>query len=30
MIGNYLTTRGRSPAEDLRMIADLGLTIEEP
>jgi biotin synthase len=26
MVGNYLTTGGRSPAEDHRMIADLGLT----
>lgn len=26
MIGDYLTTKGRSPADDLRMIADLGLT----
>lgn len=25
MLGNYLTTKGRSPEEDLRMIADLGL-----
>ncbi len=27
MIGNYLTTAGRNPADDLRMIADLGLTV---
>lgn len=26
MLGNYLTTAGRSPAEDHRMIADLGLS----
>ena len=26
MAGNYLTTTGRDPAEDLEMIADLGLT----
>lgn len=25
MVGNYLTTTGRDPKEDLRMIADLGL-----
>lgn len=25
MVGNYLTTQGRSPADDQRMIADLGL-----
>jgi len=27
IVGNYLTTRGRSSAEDLRMIEDLGLEI---
>ena len=27
MVGNYLTTTGRSVAEDLRMLTDLGLTI---
>ena len=27
LIGNYLTTYGRDPAEDLQMIRDLGLTI---
>ena len=27
VIGNYLTTRGRRPADDLQMIADLGLRI---
>jgi len=26
MLGNYLTTRGRSPEDDLQMLADLGLT----
>jgi biotin synthase len=26
MVGNYLTTTGRSPADDHRMITDLGLT----
>ncbi|MFH1731467.1 MAG: biotin synthase BioB [Planctomycetota bacterium] len=26
MLGNYLTTAGRSPGDDLRMLADLGLT----
>ncbi|MFQ6133749.1 MAG: biotin synthase BioB [Armatimonadota bacterium] len=26
IVGNYLTTAGRAPEEDLRMIADLGLT----
>jgi len=26
MLGNYLTTRGRSPGDDLQMLADLGLT----
>lgn len=25
MVGNYLTTRGRNPEDDLRMISDLGL-----
>ncbi len=27
MIGNYLTTSGLNPADDLRMVSDLGLTI---
>lgn len=27
MVGNYLTSKGREPAEDLRMIADLGLEV---
>ena len=27
LIGNYLTTPGRTPAEDLQMIADLGLEV---
>lgn len=27
MVGNYLTTRGRDPDEDLKMIADLGLEV---
>ena len=27
MLGNYLTTEGRSAGDDLRMLADLGLTI---
>ena len=26
MIGNYLTTKGREVKDDLRMLADLGLT----
>jgi biotin synthase len=26
MLGDYLTTKGRSAEDDLRMIADLGLT----
>ncbi len=26
LVGDYLTTKGRVPADDLRMIADLGLT----
>jgi biotin synthase-like enzyme len=25
MIGNYLTTPGREPNDDLKMLADLGL-----
>jgi biotin synthase len=25
LIGNYLTTTGRTPGDDLKMIADLGL-----
>ncbi len=29
MVGNYLTTKGRSPEDDLAMIADLGLTVKE-
>ncbi len=28
MIGNYLTRSGLDPTEDIRMIRDLGLTIE--
>ena len=28
LLGNYLTTCGRSPEEDRRMIADLGLELE--
>ena len=27
LVGNYLTIGGRSAAEDLQMIADLGLTV---
>ena len=27
IVGNYLTTLGRSPAEDLRMLADLRMPI---
>jgi biotin synthase len=27
IVGNYLTTLGRSPAEDLRMLRDLRLPI---
>lgn len=30
MLGNYLTTQGRSPAEDLKMIKDLGLEVVSP
>ena len=30
MIGNYLTTAGRSAEDDLRMISDLGLTLRRP
>ncbi len=30
MIGGYLTTKGRQPEEDLRMIDDLGLKIKPP
>ncbi|MBI5575205.1 MAG: biotin synthase BioB [Deltaproteobacteria bacterium] len=30
MAGNYLTTTGRPAEEDVRMIADLGLTLREP
>ncbi len=30
LIGNYLTTPGRSPAEDRRMVRDLGLTLARP
>jgi biotin synthase len=29
MIGDYLTTRGKSHDDDLQMIKDLGLTYEE-
>ena len=28
MVGNYLTTKGRSPSDDLQMIEDLGLETE--
>jgi biotin synthase len=27
LIGNYLTTTGRSPDEDLNMIRDMGLEV---
>ena len=27
ILGNYLTTKGKNPQEDLQMIADLGLTV---
>ena len=27
LVGNYLTTPGRSAEDDLRMLADLGLTV---
>lgn len=30
MIGGYLTTKGRQPEDDLRMIQDLGLKIKPP
>ena len=30
LIGDYLTTKGRAPAEDLRLVADLGLVVETP
>ncbi|MCK4277253.1 MAG: biotin synthase BioB [Phycisphaerae bacterium] len=30
LIGNYLTTSGRPPREDLQMIADLGFEVAEP
>ncbi len=30
MVGNYLTTCGRPPEEDVRMIRDLGLSLREP
>ncbi len=30
MIGNYLTTEGQSPEDDIQMIKDLGLTIMPP
>lgn len=30
MLGNYLTTTGRPPSEDLQMIEDLGLCPEQP
>jgi len=29
IIGNYLTTRGSSPEEDLKMIEDMGLRVDE-
>ncbi|MGK7345676.1 MAG: biotin synthase BioB [Candidatus Nitrospinota bacterium M3_3B_026] len=29
MVGDYLTTQGRSAGDDLRMIADLGLSVRE-
>lgn len=29
MLGNYLTTKGRSAADDIRMIADLGLEVHQ-
>jgi biotin synthase len=29
MVGDYLTTRGRSPQEDLELIKDLGLGVDE-
>jgi biotin synthase len=28
IIGNYLTTLGRSPSDDLRMLADLGMPVK--
>ena len=28
MVGNYLTTLGRAPEEDLQMIADLGVGVK--
>ena len=28
IIGNYLTTLGRAPADDLRMLADLGMPVK--
>ena len=30
LIGNYLTTSGRAPREDLQMIADLGFQLAQP
>lgn len=30
MVGNYLTTYGRPPAEDLKMVQDLGLQVAGP
>jgi biotin synthase len=30
IIGNYLTTLGRSPSDDLRMLADLGMPVKPP
>ena len=30
LIGNYLTTSGRAPQEDLQMIADLGFQLAQP
>ena len=28
IIGNYLTTLGRAPQDDLRMLADLGMPVK--
>lgn len=28
IIGNYLTTLGRAPEEDIRMLADLGMPVK--
>jgi biotin synthase len=30
MVGNYLTTTGREPEQDLQMFRDLGLAIHKP